>query len=232
MRLIKLSTDEFPEEADLQAYFTQVLPNRQPPGLFRLPRGWIGEDGLDVGETLLFSYRGRLRFVGEAETGRMDNTYLPDENYPYCFVINMRSARRANVPLNEVEQRLRAEAGLTKSLQAQGWTRIPDSDRAEQIIKALVPQESVHSEEVWSDLRAVGGLLRGRNPIVAPPPVPDRQPPLAGNRAVRTRPVAESTQGAAHDRSGQLQVLKLVLEIIAVTLAIAAGIIGLIWRSK
>ena len=138
MRLVKLSTDEFTEEADLKAYFTQELPRRNPPGLFRLPTGWIGQEALEPGETLLFSYRGRLRFVAKAETGWMDNTAMPHPNYPYCFIISLSSVREADVLLTEVEQRLRAEAGLRKSLQAQGWTRIPDSDRAEQIIEALL----------------------------------------------------------------------------------------------
>ena len=58
MRLIKLSTEaEFPEEQDLQKYFKEELPSRNPSGLFLLPSGWISKKGLRVGETLLFSYR-------------------------------------------------------------------------------------------------------------------------------------------------------------------------------
>jgi hypothetical protein len=74
VRLIKLSTNEFPGEANLLTYFAQELQDRKPPGLFRLPTGWIGKDALHEGETLLFSYRNRLRFVAKAKTGRMDNT--------------------------------------------------------------------------------------------------------------------------------------------------------------
>jgi hypothetical protein len=137
MRLVKLSTDEFPEESDLLAYFDQELPARKPPGLFRF-RGHIAEEALDPGETVLFSYRGRLRFVARAETGRELNTQMPHVDYPYCFVIDMPTLRRADVPLDHVEHRLQTEAGLNGSLRGQGWTRIPDSQQAEQVINTLV----------------------------------------------------------------------------------------------
>jgi hypothetical protein len=137
MRLVKLSTDEFANERDVLDYFDRELPSRTPPGLFRFRRQ-IAEDGLEPRETILFSYRGHLRFVAQAETGRMDNVHMPHPDYPNCFVINMQALRRANVPLAELEERLRAEAGLDLSLRGQGWTRIPDSDRAAQVIEALL----------------------------------------------------------------------------------------------
>jgi hypothetical protein len=140
LRLIKLSTDEFPEEAEIQAYFVKELQGRNPTGLFRFPKGWIGENNLSEGETLLFSYRNKLRFVAKAKTGRMDNTYMPHQDYPFCFEINMKTLRNADIPLDEVEHQLRTHAGLQKSLHAQGWTMIPDSERAEEIINALVSQ--------------------------------------------------------------------------------------------
>jgi hypothetical protein len=137
MRLVKLSTDEFPEESDHLAYFNRELPARRSPGLFRF-KGRIAEEALDPGETVLFSYRGRLRFVAQAETGRMDNVHMPHVDYPHSFVINLQTVRPTDVPLNELENRLRAEAGLDVSLRGQGWTRSPDSERAEQVIAALL----------------------------------------------------------------------------------------------
>jgi hypothetical protein len=137
MRLVKLSTDEFPEESDLLVYFDRVLPARTPPGLFRF-KGHIADGALDPGETVLFSYRAHLRFVARAETGRMDNTQIPHVDYPHCFIINLQTLRPANVPLDELENRLRMEAGLDVSLRGQGWTRIPANEHAEQLIEALV----------------------------------------------------------------------------------------------
>jgi hypothetical protein len=68
----------------------------------------------------------------------MGNTFLPSPDYPYCFTVNLASVRTTDVPLAAVEQQLRTDAGLQRSLQAQGWTIIPDSERAEQIIEAFI----------------------------------------------------------------------------------------------
>jgi hypothetical protein len=62
MRLVKRSTDEFPDDHDLVAYFREVLPARDAPGLFFFGRQ-IGGDALEPGETLLFCYRGSIRYV-------------------------------------------------------------------------------------------------------------------------------------------------------------------------
>jgi hypothetical protein len=97
----------------------------------------ISKDGLALGETLLFSYRGRLRFVAKAASGRLEGTATPHEDYPCCFLVDLGSLRPADVKLPEVEEQLRAEAGLRTSLRGRGWTRIPDSNRAEQVINGL-----------------------------------------------------------------------------------------------
>jgi hypothetical protein len=172
MRLVKLSTKEFPQEAALLAFFNQVLWGRNPPGLFQLPSGWIGEVGLDKGETLLFTYRGRLRFVAKAETGRMDNIYMPNPAYPYCFVVDRNSLRQADVPVEEVERQLRDKAGLQKSLQAHGWTKIPDSESAEAVINTLA-----------IEAKTAGAALAWDNPGVAGRPCPNEGRPRRLNGA-------------------------------------------------
>ena len=136
MRVVKLGPKEFEDEKKLVGYFDQELPGRNPQGLF-LFKGRIAQDGLDPGETVLFCHDAKLRFVAKAATGRMKNTYLRQTEYPHCFVIEL-PPRRANVALAEAERRLRAEAGLRKSLQGQAWTRIPDGEAAERVIDSLV----------------------------------------------------------------------------------------------
>jgi hypothetical protein len=68
----------------------------------------------------------------------MENTFMPADRYPFCFIINLATVRPADVELGQLEQRLRDEAGLDKSLQEQGWVIIPDSERAEQIVDTFV----------------------------------------------------------------------------------------------
>ena len=136
MRLVKLSINEFSTERELQAFFAQKLPARIPPSLFPCGRQ-IGEKGLQPDETVLFTYKCRLRFVAKTKTGRMKNTYVRMD-YPNCFVIDMKSLRQADVPLEEVEREFRTQLGFKKSLRTQSWTRIPDSTQAEQIIDRLV----------------------------------------------------------------------------------------------
>lgn len=72
MRLVKLSIDEFADETELQNYFNNRLPKRSPKGLF-IFGNQVARNGLKPGETILFSYRNKLRYVAKAKTGRMEN---------------------------------------------------------------------------------------------------------------------------------------------------------------
>jgi hypothetical protein len=138
MRLVKLSTEEFLDDNALHTYFAEELPRRNPPGLF-LFGNQIAADGLEPGETVLFSYRNALRYVAKVETGRMDNVYMRQADYRHCFIINLRFLRPTVVPLQELEGQLCNKAGLQKSLIGRGWTKIPDSEQAEQIVDRFAP---------------------------------------------------------------------------------------------
>jgi hypothetical protein len=131
MRLVKFSDKEFPNEDALERYFAGDLSKRTPKGLVFCPPK-IAEHGIYVGETILFSYRNKLRYVAKAETPRMTNIYQHEypenKKYPYCFCIKL-PGRKANVPLQTVGENLRAEAGLDIKLRGQGWTIITDDKR-------------------------------------------------------------------------------------------------------
>jgi hypothetical protein len=101
--------------------WSRVLPAREPPGLFFFRRQ-IGGDALEPGETLLFCYRGSIRYVAKAETGRMDSPSTKRDDYPHCFVINLQSVRATDLPLAVVERQLQEKAALTKSMQGRAWT--------------------------------------------------------------------------------------------------------------
>ncbi|HEV7927533.1 MAG TPA: hypothetical protein VGR14_19435, partial [Verrucomicrobiae bacterium] len=135
---MKLSTDEFADEEKLQNYFTGdgELRTGTQQGVFVF-NGHIAPKGLVRGETILFSYQNKLRYVAKAETGRKANTYREQAKYRHCFIVDLDSIRAADVSLEEVERRLRDEAGLQKSLAGRGWNIIPDSEQAEMVIADL-----------------------------------------------------------------------------------------------
>jgi hypothetical protein len=135
MRVVKLSAGEFTDEAAVDAFFTAELPLRDPAGLF-LFRRQIAADGLAPGETLLFTHGGRLRFVGRAESGRQDNSFMKQAEYPNCFIVEPGSIRRADATLAELEQALNA-AGAGTSLAGRAWTRVPDSVAVERVVAEL-----------------------------------------------------------------------------------------------
>jgi hypothetical protein len=145
MRLVRLSPEDedFRDEKALHKYFTEddgKLRARIPSGVFPFKKGWIRENGLDPGDTILFSYCSKLRYVAKATTSRTVNEY-PDRSpkkYPFCFRVDL-DFRKADISLEEVERRLHAERALkkSKSLMGQGWTEIPESEEAKKVIEEL-----------------------------------------------------------------------------------------------
>jgi hypothetical protein len=155
MRLVKLSPADadFTNEEALHNYFigNGKLRAGIPPGVFAFKKGHIKENELAPGETILFSYLSKLRYVARAKTGRTVNEYphRSPKEYHYCFLVDLGSMRKADVSLQEVERRLRAQAGLQKSLQGQGWTHIPDSKQAETVIAALLDAPIADDTPDW-----------------------------------------------------------------------------------
>jgi len=143
MRFIKLSTDEFPTEEDLQEYFSDELPSREPPGRFVFPMGRIGEDGLRAGETLVFTYEARIRYVAEAKTGVLKNADDPETaEYPVYFVINMETLRPTDVPLQKLEELLAREKIYSKNLvHSQAWVPIQHDTRAQELLEGLIAKQ-------------------------------------------------------------------------------------------
>jgi hypothetical protein len=133
-----MSTKQFPDEDKLQIYFDNTLPKKEKGKFFF--GNQIAAPGLDPGETILFSYQKKLRYVAKAETGRRENKDRGEGYYSNFIVIKM-PVRKVNVSLEEVERKLRAEAGLQKSLLHQGWTDIQDK-RAEKVIEDMLFEDA------------------------------------------------------------------------------------------
>jgi len=77
MRIIKLSSKDpdMQTKADVRTFFDDYLPREaSPAGKFLLTRGRIAEDGLSIGEKLVFSYHPKLVYLGHAASGVAPNT--------------------------------------------------------------------------------------------------------------------------------------------------------------
>ncbi len=137
MRIIKLSTKEFATFEDVLFFFEEDLPQRTPPGQFRLPPGWIAEDGLERGETLLFTYLAALCYSAKAGSGRLENTDKYRIDYPYYFKVNMKSVRRVKLSIEALEKRLRPTGRRKSIVKSHGWPTMPDTPAREQLWQSL-----------------------------------------------------------------------------------------------
>jgi hypothetical protein len=129
MRVIKLSEAEFSNLEEVREFFAG-LAGHEPPGKFRVPKGWIAKDALDVNEQLVFTFQGTAVFTANALAGIQANTgaYKPD--YPAFFQIDRSTVREAND----------CPAGrelLGKLARGQGWNRLADSNETQALWVAL-----------------------------------------------------------------------------------------------
>lgn len=138
MRLVKLSTAEFKDSDEVDDFFDDDLPEREPPGKFLFPAGWIAADGLDESELLLFSFLGRVVRIARAGSGRLQNTDVDRARYPNYFVVDMKSVREVDFSVIDLEEAMRRECGVAKSIAAsQGWVRLPDTEAAARVVRRL-----------------------------------------------------------------------------------------------
>ncbi len=125
MRVVKLSEEIFPELENVMMFFRDDLPERNPPGKFRITERRIAQDGLEPGEEILFSYNGQIYFIAQSSTGRLENEDEHQNEYPFYFLVDMDTLRSVDISLHDVEQKYHQETGETKSLvQTQGWPKI------------------------------------------------------------------------------------------------------------
>ena len=113
MRIIKLSTEEFETFEDVVHFFEEDLPQRKPPGKFLLPPGWIAEDGLQCGETLLFTHLATVCYSARAGSVRLENTDEYGDDYPYYFKVVSVCPEKSDFADRRGEMRAEGDAKTT-----------------------------------------------------------------------------------------------------------------------
>lgn len=168
MRLIKLSKKEFNKEEDVDHFFgpdlksnRSLLEQREPPGAFFFGEKKIGEGGIQEGETLLFTYDGKLRFIAKSASGRL--TMPGKERFPNYFVIDLASLRQSKpLSLEDLENLFETER-KDKSFKGRAWVTIPETTANLDTVSKLMVESleditarDIEAEEIEQGLYAEG----------------------------------------------------------------------------
>ena len=105
-------------------------------GWFLVPKGWIGEGELGLGEAVLFSNKREVKYVAHAASGREDNNGRDADKFPYKFRMDPNSIRKVKVPLEEL-QRWFDSAGVKVNLRGRGWTKIAETPESKLVFEKL-----------------------------------------------------------------------------------------------
>ena len=127
MRVIKLSpNDPAMLTRDMViVFFQETLGKRKPSGQFFLTKGRIAQNGISLGERLLFTYQGECIYQARAASGRTANEAANKDRYPFYFCVNVETIVDATGSLQDVEAKLSlAGKNLVKT---QGWPIINDA---------------------------------------------------------------------------------------------------------
>jgi hypothetical protein len=149
LRLIKCSAEdpELANEAMMRIFFEKTLPRDRT---FNFD-GKIGEDSLFSGDILLFQYGAKLRYIGKAASGRLNN---PPGGYEHYFLIDPDSLYHAEeIHYLELQKQFES-AGVQKILSGQAWTIIPNSPDAELVVEKLKRSKVLSTNGEGGDLSA------------------------------------------------------------------------------
>lgn len=153
MRIVKMTEHEFNDAPEVDDFFENELPKRKHPGRFRMlctnsnAKPKIGKNGLSVNEKLIFTFKNKILWIGEADSGRCPN--IKDEKgvdlkkYPFYFVVKIETLRKLKKPkpLKDFENELRAIYPDLKNLaKSQGWPIIEENEKTEKMWKNIIKQ--------------------------------------------------------------------------------------------
>lgn len=173
MRLIKLSKEEFRKEEDIEHFFgpefnknKSILEQREPPGTFYISESRIGKNGIKEGETLLFTYDGKLRFIAKSASGRL--TKPGKKRFPNYFVIDMNSLRQSKpIRVNDLEKLFDGVRG-NKSFKGQPWVILPDTADSLSIISKLIVDglEEIAEQDIKAEEIEQGKFTEGKQTTI------------------------------------------------------------------
>jgi hypothetical protein len=142
MRVIKLSPNDTREKVDW--YFQTHLRERVPVGQFLLTKGRISKNGIQPGESLVFTYLGEIVYVAQSMSARMETVGDKAYQYPYHFCVDIDSIRAASGKLSALEDVLRSEGILNRNLvKSQGWPIVKETDTTKGIIQDIIKKFTV-----------------------------------------------------------------------------------------
>lgn len=137
-----MSKELTPSHAEVVEYFedpeSEFRTRHDTFGIFMFTKGRISSDGINPGETLLFSYEGEIVYVAKAASGPLPTTGPESAEFPYYLQVDLPSIKRASISLNELQNVITAKTGESIQLLGQGWTRLPDDKAVEDVINSLV----------------------------------------------------------------------------------------------
>lgn len=126
MRIIKLSSKDQDMKTDemVEYFFERKLKETEPEGQFLLTKGRIAKCGISLGEVLVFSYKGELKYLALSKSMRMETIGPDRKEYPYFFCVDVETIVRAKGTLADLGIEFNFEKNIIRT---QGWPTFKDS---------------------------------------------------------------------------------------------------------
>ncbi len=140
--------------AEVDKFFRNILPSKEPPGRFNITKGMIAADGMEPGEKIVFSYDTQCVYIASTKSGRLDDTSNYD--YPHYFIIDVEKIIPAKGQLVDLETKLH-ELGVLEpnaTIMSRGWRRLDLSENQEVLILSslVLDRELSFREKVKASL--------------------------------------------------------------------------------
>jgi len=148
MRVIKLSPNDkhMLTRENVDWFFQSHLKEREPVGQFFITKGRISKNGIQPGETLVFTYLGDIVYIARSASIRLETAGSHANKYPFFFCVDVDSIKATSGKLFELEKMLRNEGLLNRNLvKSQGWPILEETDISKDRIHAIIQQFIVNN---------------------------------------------------------------------------------------